>query len=187
MPLSLKLSQCDQQGRSHCGIAVLSCGGFAEPASPSDPSSMLPSYPSPHRAQLRPGSGLAFTAVLAPEFGRRPSGLRLQGRLSRHRWSLKYWAGFVGALALSWVELSAAVPSAPTAVVAVSGDREAVVSFAPPLSSSPDIKNYTVTASPGGRTERGKSSPLTVTRLTNGTAYTFTVTATNANGTTWPL
>ena len=144
---------------------------------------MLPSYPSPHRAQLRPGSGLAFTAVLAPEFGRRPSGLRLQGRLSRHRWSLKYWAGFVGALALSWVELSAAVPSAPTAVVAVSGDREAVVSFAPPLSSSPDIKNYTVTASPGGRTERGKSSPLTVTRLTNGTAYTFTVTATNADGT----
>jgi len=91
--------------------------------------------------------------------------------------------GLVGALVLSVVELSAAVPSAPTAVVAVGGDREVVVSFAPPLNSSPDIKNYTVTASPGGRTERGKSSPLTVTKLTNGTAYTFTVTATNADGT----
>jgi len=87
------------------------------------------------------------------------------------------------ALALSVVELSAAVPSAPTTVVAVGGDREAVVSFAPPQNSSPDIKNYTLTASPGGRTESGKSSPLTVTKLTNGTAYTFTVTATNADGT----
>ncbi|MEI8090227.1 MAG: fibronectin type III domain-containing protein [Opitutaceae bacterium] len=141
-------------------------------------------YLSPHRAQLRSRSWLTFIAVLAAGLGRCRSGLRPEGTLSRPRWSsLNTWVGFVGALALSVVELSAAVPSAPTTVVAVGGDREALVSFAPPPNSSPDIKNYTVTASPGGRTERGKSSPLTVTKLTNGTAYTFTVAATNADGT----
>jgi len=144
---------------------------------------MLHSYLSPHRAQLRSGSRLAFNAILAAGFGRFPAGLRLEGALSRRRSTLKRLVGFVAALALSLIELSAAIPGAPTAVVAVGGDREAVVSFVPPLNSSPDLKNYTVTASPGGRTERGKSSPLTVTKLTNGTAYTFTVTATNADGT----
>lgn len=144
---------------------------------------MLHSYPSPHQSQLRSGSRLAFAAVLAAGLGRCRSGLRPEGTLSRPRLSPKHLFGFVAALALSVIELSAAAPSAPTDVVAVGGDREAVVSFAPPLNSSPEIKNYTVTASPGGRTERGKSSPLTVTKLTNGTSYTFTVTATNADGT----
>ena len=144
---------------------------------------MLHFYPSPHRAQLRSGSRLAFAAVLAAGLGRCRSGLWPAGALGCPRLSPKHLFGFVAALALSVIELSAAAPSAPTDVVAVGGDREAVVSFAPPLNSRPDVKNYTVTASPGGRTERGKSSPLTVTKLTNGTSYTFTVTATNADGT----
>lgn len=42
--------------------------------------------------------------------------------------------------------------------------------------------SYTVTSSPGNITATGTSSPITVTGLTNGTAYTFTVTATNASG-----
>lgn len=42
--------------------------------------------------------------------------------------------------------------------------------------------SYTVTASPGGRTATGSGSPLTVTGLTNGTAYTFTATGSNASG-----
>ena len=136
---------------------------------------MLHFYPSPPHSQLRSGSRLAFAAVLAAGLGRCRSGLWPIGTLSRPGGSIQHWVGFVGALALSVVQLSAAVPSAPTAVVAVRGDREAVVSFAAPPDSDSKIKNYTVTASPGGRTERGKSSPLTVTSLTNGTAYTFTV------------
>ncbi|MBV5342835.1 fibronectin type III domain-containing protein, partial [bacterium] len=45
------------------------------------------------------------------------------------------------------------------------------------------ISGYTVTSNPGGLTATGASSPLVVTGLTNGTAYTFTVTATNTQGT----
>jgi hypothetical protein len=40
-----------------------------------------------------------------------------------------------------------------------------------------------VTASPGGATASGISSPITVSGLTSGTTYTFTVKATNAHGT----
>jgi hypothetical protein len=43
--------------------------------------------------------------------------------------------------------------------------------------------SYTVTSSPGGFIASGASSPLTVTGLQSGTAYTFTVTGTNAAGT----
>ncbi len=44
------------------------------------------------------------------------------------------------------------------------------------------ITGNTSTSSPGGITGTG-ASPITMSGLTTGTAYTFTVTATNANGT----
>ena len=76
------------------------------------------------------------------------------------------------------------VPGAPTGVAAAAGDTQATVTFTAPASDggSP-ITSYAVTSSPGSVTATGASSPITVTGLTNGTAYIFTVTATNAVGT----
>jgi len=45
---------------------------------------------------------------------------------------------------------------------------------------------YTATSSPGGFTGTSASSPITVSGLSDNTAYTFTVTATNATGTSSP-
>src|SRR5262249_13520246 len=72
-------------------------------------------------------------------------------------------------------------PGAPTGVTASPGNGQATVTFTAPASNggSP-ITSYTVTASPGGATVTGPASPITGPNLTNGTAYTFTVTATNA-------
>ena len=75
------------------------------------------------------------------------------------------------------------VPGAPTAVSAVRGNSQATVSFTAPASDGGSaITSYTVTSSPGGFMASGASSPLTVSGLTNGTSYTFTVVATNSIG-----
>ena len=76
------------------------------------------------------------------------------------------------------------LPGAPTGVTAVAGNGSATVSFSAPSSNGGSaISSYTVTSAPGGLTATGASSPLTVNGLTNGVAYTFRVTATNATGT----
>lgn len=75
-------------------------------------------------------------------------------------------------------------PGAPTGVSAVAGNALAVVSFTPPANNGGSaITSYRVTSSPGGITATGTASPITVTGLTNGTTYTFTVAAINAVGT----
>jgi uncharacterized repeat protein (TIGR02543 family) len=74
------------------------------------------------------------------------------------------------------------VPNAPTGVTVASGDAQVTVSFtAPTNNGGSSVTGYTVTASDGS-TISGTTSPLTITGLTNGTAYTFTVKATNING-----
>ena len=80
------------------------------------------------------------------------------------------------------------VPGAPTGVSAQAGNTQATVSFTAPNNGGSTITSYTVTADDttgtnGGQVVSGPSSPITVTGLTNGDSYTFTVTATNANGT----
>jgi len=80
-----------------------------------------------------------------------------------------------------------AVPGPPTIGTATVGNASATVSFAAPFSTGASaITQYTVTSSPGGLAMNGTTSPITVSGLTNGTAYTFTVTATNASGTGLP-
>jgi hypothetical protein len=75
------------------------------------------------------------------------------------------------------------VPDAPTSVNVVSGDSAVLVSFTSPINNGgASITSYTVVSSPGGITASGASSPINVTGLTNGTAYTFTVYATNSVG-----
>jgi hypothetical protein len=76
------------------------------------------------------------------------------------------------------------VPGAPTIGTATAGNAQATITFTVPISNGGSaITGYTATSSPGGLTGTSATSPITVTGLTNGIAYTFTVTATNANGT----
>ena len=78
----------------------------------------------------------------------------------------------------------ATVPDAPTGVSATAGNAQASIGFtAPARNGGATITGYTATSSPSGASATGAGSPLVITGLTNGTAYTFTVTATNSVGT----
>ena len=74
-------------------------------------------------------------------------------------------------------------PGVPTSVSATAGNTQATVAFtAPTFAGVPGtITGFKVTSSEG-ETATGSSSPITVTGLTNGTAYTFTVQAQNSTG-----
>lgn len=86
------------------------------------------------------------------------------------------------------------LPGAPVITTATPGNGQATVgastldqaSYVSCLPSADDggsaITSYTVTSSPGGITATGASCPILVEGLTDGTTYTFTVTATNADG-----
>ncbi|WP_347136738.1 fibronectin type III domain-containing protein [Parahaliea mediterranea] len=78
---------------------------------------------------------------------------------------------------------AATVPGAPTIGTATAGNAQATVAFtAPDNDGGAAITGYTATSAPGGLTGTCSSSPCTVAGLTNGTAYTFTVVATNSAG-----
>lgn len=75
------------------------------------------------------------------------------------------------------------VPAAPTNVAAVAGNGQATVSFDVPADNGGNaITGYEVRSMPGDLIATGTSSPIVVTELTNGTSYSFTVTATNGVG-----
>jgi len=77
-------------------------------------------------------------------------------------------------------------PDAPVISGATGGDREATISWTAPSDGGAPISGYTVTASPGGATCVTTGTSCSVSGLSNGTAYTFTVIATNSAGNSGP-
>jgi len=78
------------------------------------------------------------------------------------------------------------VPGAPGDLVATAGDGSVSLAFAAPASNGgAAITGYTASCTSGSSTRAtgGGTSPLVVTGLANGTAYTCTVAATNSAGT----
>ncbi len=76
-------------------------------------------------------------------------------------------------------------PGPPSNVSATAGDGQATISFTAPGGNG-DTFTATCTAGSASFTAKGSASPLVVTGLTNGTAYSCTVTATNGAGTGRP-
>lgn len=76
-----------------------------------------------------------------------------------------------------------AAPGAPTDVSVAVGAAAgtATVTFAAPTTGDP-VTSYEVTATPGGVTATGASSPITVSGLAAGTAYAYSVIARNDAG-----
>jgi hypothetical protein len=83
----------------------------------------------------------------------------------------------------SAVVASIEAPNAPVIESVLTSGGVAAVYFQPSAGGGTGVTSYTVTASPGGASGSGPSSPIEVPGLTDGSAYTFTVTATNAEGT----
>ena len=74
-------------------------------------------------------------------------------------------------------------PSAPTGLTALPGSGQITVNFTPSadVSGFPTV-SHRVTVTPGNITKTSITRPITITGLTNGTAYTIAVSALNANG-----
>lgn len=81
-------------------------------------------------------------------------------------------------------------PGAPTSVTAVAGDARAMVSWVPPaMTGGAALVSARAVASPGGQSCMNvirAGTTCEITGLTNGTAYTVSVTVTNAGGRTGP-
>ncbi|WP_163508143.1 fibronectin type III domain-containing protein [Fodinicola acaciae] len=78
--------------------------------------------------------------------------------------------------------LPASAPGAPGSVSAKAGDASATVSWSAAAANRATITNYVVTWSGGSRTVSGSSRRATISGLTNGRGYTFSVYAKNSVG-----
>ena len=106
---------------------------------------------------------------------------------------LHQWAVLLGFLVKSVLVAAAAIlvacspakdlPNAPADVLATAGDASATVGWTPPSHPGHGPLTYTVTASPGGSHRNVTSASTVIDGLANGTSYTFTVHASNTDGT----
>ena len=97
-------------------------------------------------------------------------------------------SAFISRAAPTWRTTPNELPTAPRSVATNRGNSNVAVSWAAPTytgSTDPavTITSYKVTASPGGRTCSTATLSCTVTGLTNGSSYSFTVKATTTIGT----
>lgn len=92
-----------------------------------------------------------------------------------------------GNTATATVTVIAVAPNAPTLTSATPGNASNTLNFTAPTSTGgAAITNYTATCTASGQPTRsatGSSSPIIVSRLAFGVAYSCTVTATNSAGT----
>lgn len=96
--------------------------------------------------------------------------------------------GTSGASALSTPVTPAGPPKAPTNPTATGANESATVAWTAPQDNGGSIiSGYTVTSTPGSKTcSANHTTTCTITGLTNGTSYQFSVTATNWFGTSAP-
>lgn len=127
-------------------------------------------------------TGLAVT-VAANVLQATATGLTNGSAYTANIYALNSVGASTAAAGASQTPASSTVPDAPTIGTATAGNGSASVAFTPPgFNGGSAILDYTVTSSPGGFTATGAASPIIVPGLANGTAYTFTVKARNANG-----
>ena len=90
--------------------------------------------------------------------------------------------GASGSSAPSNAVVPAGVPQPPTEVTASPRNGAAVIYWKAPDANGSAITSYNVTSTPGGLTVTTSDTAARLSGLTNGTSYTFRVTASNALG-----
>ncbi|MEM8706822.1 MAG: trypsin-like serine protease [Actinomycetota bacterium] len=114
------------------------------------------------------GSGTATAPVLTPDGG------HLAILVSAYT-----FGGSGSTLCIEALDGVGPITAAPTDVSGVPGDGSVTVSWTAPAITPVEITDYVVTASPGGSTCVTAATSCTIDGLTNGVAYTFTVTGRN--------
>jgi hypothetical protein len=83
-----------------------------------------------------------------------------------------------GVYGSKYIDVLGGLPAVMAAPTATAGDGNASIAF----TAQSGATSYTAISNPGNFTGTGASSPIAVSGLTNGTAYTFQIAATNAQG-----
>jgi hypothetical protein len=181
-----------------------SSGWFAIAAAPSAPTSVVATNSGSGRAFNNGSASVAFSAgtsggapnsfVLTPTpttspstFTSGTSPITVTNLASSTQYTYTVTAssayGTSSASSASTAVTATTVPQAPSITSVTGANAEASIAFSANATGGSAITEYTITSSPGNITASGSSSPIVVTGLTNGTAYTFTAVAINTNGT----